>query len=362
MRRILSAGVAALIAAATLGSASAQTITYTVDCSKGQTISSAIERGDARQPLVVNVRGTCNEYVHITRNDVTLIGVSPGGAVHGPANAQPAIHIQADRVTLQDLDVSGGGTAVVVVGGPFLASMTKVVVHHPDSGAAVVVRQGELGLNDCTLMNAENGLQLGRGATARLTGVTEIRDNAGSGIYLSDNATVVLSAGPGGTPGTKILNNSQHGIQLENGSHATVNGAEIAGNLTGVRASASTVNVAGGVIKNNQEDGVFGDLGSTLLLQGNEIASNGTGVACRADCTMQIGGAEIHGNATHAVVVMLDSRAIFQAPETTATDNGSVDLWCGDEKSSVDGVPGRSYDGGVFFVGSVSDTCVGFAD
>jgi hypothetical protein len=99
-----------------------------------------------------------------------------------------------------------------------------------------------------------------------------------------------------------------------------------------------------------------------LVLQGNEIANNGTGVACRADCTMQIAGANIHDNATHAVVVMLDSRAIFQAPVTTAKPNGWVGLWCGDKKSSVDGVAGLSYDGGDFFDGSVSPTCVGFSD
>jgi len=77
---------------------------------------------------------------------------------------------------------------------------------------------------------------------------------------------------------------------------------------------------------------------------------------------MQIAGANIHDNATHAVVVMLDSRAIFQAPVTTAKPNGWVDLWCGDKKSSVDGVDGLSYDGGDFFAGSVSSTCVGFSD
>jgi hypothetical protein len=124
-----------------LGSASAQTITYTVDCSTGQTISSAIGRGDARRPLVITVRGTCNDNVHITRDEVTPVGVSPGGTVHGPANEQPATHIQADRVLLQDLDVSGGATAVVV-GGPFFASMTRAVVHRPAADVAVVVRQG----------------------------------------------------------------------------------------------------------------------------------------------------------------------------------------------------------------------------
>ena len=371
---------AALLAAGAVSSASAEPISYTVDCAKGQTIGAALERGDARKPLVVYVRGTCKEYVHITRDDVTLVGMAPGGAVNGPGNEAPAIHIQADRVLLQDLDVSGGAT-VVVVGGPFLASMTRVVAHHPATGAVIVVRQGELGLDGCTVTNGANGLQLGRGGTSRVIGGTEIRDNAGSGIYLSGNATVVVSAG------TKILNNGQHGIQLEDGSQGSASGTEIAGNRSGVLATASTLNLSGGNnIHDNREhgvvvqagaeaqvsnnsivangfNGVIGYMGAGLVLRGNEIAGNGqTGVYCRADCTLQISGANIHHNAHHAVLVMLGSRAFFNAPATTASGNGWYDLWCGDSETSVDGVDGLSVDGGDFFDGSVSASCTGFND
>jgi hypothetical protein len=353
-----------------------------VDCAKGQTIAAALARGDARKPLTVYLRGTCNEYVQITRDDVTLVGVPPGGAVRGPGNEAPAIYIQADRVFLQDLDVSGGATGVVV-GGPFLASMTKVVVHHPASGAAVVVRQGELGLDGCTLMNAGNGLQLARGGSARLIGGTEVRDNAGAGIYVSANSTL------GVTPETKILNNGFHGIQLEDGSHGSINGAEIAGNLSGVLATASTVNLAGGnrihdnrqhgvvaqagaeaLLTNNSifangKNGVIGYVGANLVLRGNEIDHNAeTGVYCRADCTLQVSGANIHDNMHHAVLVMLGSRAIFTSPVTKATGNGYfwADLWCGDSETSVDGVHGLSVDGDNYFDGTVDEACTGFDD
>lgn len=371
---------AALLAAGAVSSAAAEPIAYTVDCAKGQTIGAALARGDARKPLTVYVRGTCSEYVHVTRDDVTLVGIPPGGAVRGPGNEAPAIHIQADRVFLQDLDVSGGATAVVV-GGPFLASMTRVVVHHPASGAVVVVRQGELGLDGCTVTNGANGLQLGRGGSSRVLGGTEIRDNAGSGIYLSGNSTVVVGGG------TKILNNAQHGIQLEDGSQGGASGTEIAGNRSGVQATLSTVNLSGGnnihdnrehgvvvqagaeaVVSNNSIvanglNGVIGYMGAGLVLRGNDIAGNGeTGVYCRADCTLQISGANIHDNMHHAVLVMLGSRAFFGEPVTTAAGNGWEDLWCGDSETSVDGVDGLSVDGGDFFDGSVSAGCTGFDD
>jgi parallel beta-helix repeat protein len=381
MRRILLAGVTTLMATGMLGSASAQSITYTVDCSKGQTISSAIERGDARKSLVIVVRGTCNEYVAISRDDVTLRGdPGVGGAVNGPGSTAPAIFIAGARAYVEGLTVTGGANGILV-SGPFVASITNVEVRNPASGSAVVVRGGgDLSISGSTLMQANIGLQLLRGSSARVVGNTEIRDNTGSGVYVDLNSTVNVSGG------SKILANGGHGIDLENGSQGAISNSEIAGNRTGIVVSASGANIgANNLIHNNREhgvlaqaaatvgfsnntitynneNGVFGYLGSTLVLQGNEIANNGTGVACRADCTMQIAGANIHDNTNVAVSVMLDSRSIFMPPVTTAARNGWVDLWCGDKKSSVDGVDGLSYDGGDFFAGSVSSTCVGFSD
>jgi len=381
MRRIYFATLATLLAVGMLGSASAQILTLTVDCAKGGTISHALAQGDSRKPLVVVVRGTCNEYVAISRDDVTLRGdPGVGGAANGPGSAAPAILIEGDGAYIEGLTVTGGANGVLVEG-PVLASMTNVVVRNPASGNAVVVRGGgDLSITGCTLMQANRGLQIMRGGAVRVLGNTEIRENAGSGIYVDLNSIVNM------TGGSKILANGGHGIDLENGSEGTISNSEIAENSTGILVSASranifaknlirnnrehgvlaqaaaTVTVSNNTITHNNQNGVFGYLGSTLVLQGNDIAYNETGVACRADCTLQIAGANIHNNATHAVLVMLDSRAIFQGPVTTATPNGWVDLWCGDKKSSVDGVDGLSYDGGDFFDGSVSPTCVGFSD
>jgi hypothetical protein len=372
---------ATLLAAGVVGPVSAQNITSTVDCSKGQTIGAALQRGDARKPLTILVRGTCNEYVQIVRDDVTLKGAAPGGAVDGPGTAAPAVQIQANRVFLEDLLVTGGGNGVLL-GGPFLAFMTNVVVDSPASGSAALVRAGgDLNISGGVLTHANNGLQLGRGGSARLFGNAEIRENAGSGVYAGGNSTLVLAAG------TKILDNGQSGVQLEDGSQGSIIGSEISGNRNGILVSASEANVSGGsIISNNRENGVLaqsgatgfvtgntimnndtngvaGFLGSTLVLRGNEIAHNAeTGVYCRAQCTLQLAGANIHDNMHHAVLVMLGSRAIFQPPMTVATGNGWEDLWCGDRETSVDGVEGLSVDGGVFFSGSVSPNCTGFND
>ena len=70
MRRIAIAAAVALTAIGALPTASAQTNTFTVDCNRGQNIARALELGDFRKPLVVNVRGTCTEFVTITRANV----------------------------------------------------------------------------------------------------------------------------------------------------------------------------------------------------------------------------------------------------------------------------------------------------
>jgi hypothetical protein len=349
---------ATLLAAAVLGPASAQAITYTVDCSKGQSIGDALQRGDARKPLTLLIRGTCNEYVAIARDDVTLRGdPAGGGAVNGPGSAAPAILIESARTSIEELTVTGGASGILVAG-PFAGALTNVVVRNPAAGSAVVVRAGgDLSITGCTLMQASIGLQLMRGGSARVLGNTQIHANAGDGIYVDLNSSLNVSGG------TKVFANGSHGIELGNGSQGTITNSEISGNLSGIVVAASGARIGGGnLIVDNRGDGVVGYLGSTLVLQGNEIARNVTGVACRADCTLQIAGANIHDNASQAVVVMLGSTAIFAAPETHATGNGWVDLWCGDTESSVDGVDGLSVDGGDFFDGSVSPTCTGFSD
>ena len=73
MRRIVLATLTVLAAIGLFGNASAQTITYTVDC-KGDRRSPLLWTGGFSQPLVINLRGICREFVTITRANVTLRG------------------------------------------------------------------------------------------------------------------------------------------------------------------------------------------------------------------------------------------------------------------------------------------------
>ena len=68
--------------------------TVTVDCTRGESITQAVSGGSPGQgrekfnrgtdpdaPLIVMIRGTCNENVDIRRDKVTLQGESPGSGI-----------------------------------------------------------------------------------------------------------------------------------------------------------------------------------------------------------------------------------------------------------------------------------------
>ena len=100
-----------LTAVWTLPSASAQSNTFTVDCNRGQKIATALKLGDFRKPLVVNVRGTCSEFVTITRDRVTLRG-DPAAELVAPTQNTDLVTIEARDVTLENLTLTGGSYGV----------------------------------------------------------------------------------------------------------------------------------------------------------------------------------------------------------------------------------------------------------
>lgn len=375
----------AVAAVGLVGSASAQTATFFVDCNRGQTIASALRKGDQRQPVVVIVRGTCHEYVDIIRDGVTLRGDPDFGATISPppmSSPPPAITVRAERTAIEKLFVTGGSNGILVAG-PFVATLADVVVQAPASGDAVLVRGGaDVTISGGTLREASRGLHVARGATVRLFNNAEIRENAGPGILIQANSVVSASQ-------ATIVQNGSHGVQIESGSLGSFTNCRIAQNGpgtsgAGIAVSGATASVGGNsfieanggdgvvavagsvltvdnsTIRWNQRSGIGGYLGPTVVMHGNLVAENGgDGVYCRADCTLQIGvQARITANGSLGVSVMHGSRLILEGPPVAqpaadATGNlGDWDLWCGDTESSVDGFE--------WFVGRVSPSCTGF--
>ena len=370
--RTLGIIVATVLAAGVFGTASAQTITYAVDCSKGQKISSAIERGDARKPMLVLVRGTCNEHVSINRDDVTLRGQPGTGAtVSGPSPTTDTIVILKDAVNIEDLTVTGGFNGIRLQG-PSYAGVRNVLVRNTASNG-IIVRAGDIAIENSTVEHAGgSGLVLARGASARVFNNSHFQYNHFDGVFVQGNSTV-------GVNGGTVSDNGGRGIALDNGSQGTISNVEIFNNATGILVSTSQATVGGGnfihhnlehgvlaqagavlgvtgsKVQHNGLIGVFGYLGATVVMGGNEITDNGgTGVFCMNDCTLQISGERITRNGETGVSVQRRSTLIVLEPTTDASGNNWVDLWCGDKESSVDL--------GSNFIGTVDPACTGFDD
>jgi hypothetical protein len=399
MRRMILATAAALTAIGALPSASAQSNTFTVDCSRGQKLANALELGDFRKPLLINVRGTCREFVRITRASVTLRG-DPVAEIVAPDNLQDLVTVSADRVTLENLTLTGGLTGLAQEHAPtFVASN---VVIQDSSGVGVRVRVGDARLVTCSVQRSGGiGVSVVRGGSVTLSNGSLVLDSAGAGISATLHGVMSLN-------NSKVMRSGADGVVLGEGSRGNISGSEIldsraVGLNVGTSASASVINttisgsgtgdgpqgdgvmlwggaqahimganvivdnrdegidvagaasayINGARVAGNGGDGIMGYLGANLVLGNLVIEGNGAeGVSCHANCTAQMEKLSIHGNAGAGISLAFDSTLMLVGEPIDATGNGNWGLYCNDAESSVN-------DAGLV-IGGVSPTCTGF--
>lgn len=390
----LAAIAAAIFVSGMSAAVSPHTQSFTVDCSRGQTISSALEQGDSRKPMVLTIRGTCNENVLIGRDDVTLQGDPKTGAmVNGPSSTLPTISVNAARVVIDRLTVTGGGQGIQVQGLWSMAITNCQIQNTALSG--IYLRFGHARIVNNTIQNAgRNGVELTEGSAALLDN-NLIQYNTIAGVQAQGNSTVnargnTISAN--GSNGVALTLGSQgslngntitvngtdptirgNGILVVGGSQATISGNTISGNGTvsaeqssGVRVSGSNAQIAGGnvitnngragvlaelsvvtvlnnTITGNSDSGVIGFLGSTLNIGGGTISANsGDGVQLIANSTAQIvPGTTIQFNLRHGIELTASSKLwLSTGAPITVGGNAWYGLWCNDTESSVNDTSG----------------------
>jgi hypothetical protein len=405
MRRIILAVAVALTAVGALPAATVQSNTFTVDCNRGQRLATALEQGDLRKPVVINVRGTCREFVTITRDNVTLQG-DPAAYIDAPNGEADVINIGANGVSLRNLTLTGGFNGLRV-NGAFRSTVEKCVIQDA-RGNGMSVFVGDVRLMNSTLQRAGgNGVLVTRGGSVGLSDGSQVLNNAGAGIYARYNSTVIVS-------GTTIMRSSAEGIVLSGGSRGDISGSVIKENgavglNVGTGASASVINttisgngigdgpqgdgimlwggaqghIAGtsSIIDNRDEgidvagaasayvtgptegtrltvagnggDGIMGYLGANLVLGGLEIEGNGAaGVSCQSNCTAQMEDMSIHGNKAAGINLAFDSTLMLFGPAIDVTGNVPWDLYCHDAESSVNDMG--------LVTGTISEKCTGF--
>jgi hypothetical protein len=321
--------------------------TVEVNCSSGKTLAAALERS-GEGPLLVLVQGVCNETVVIERADVTLRGEA-GAAINGPDPALDALTIRADRVSIENLVVSGGRNGIVAEGAGNAVVRGTTVQSTGRTGILVVWGSGMLIDGSTVQSNPRDGVSA-EGSQLTLINST-VRQNARIGVLLSSATSARIGIDHANNPAAStITQNGSNGISINTGSGAivgnsniTFNGADLAttSGRFGITVNGASADIAGGnTIANNSGTGIFlrsatATIGvlvfgptSVNTLTGNGSPTSQGGVQAFLNSSLVIRDAVITGN--QGVGVILSTRSVAQILNTQVQGTASVGPGSGD--------------------------------
>jgi hypothetical protein len=176
-----------------------------VNCDKGQTLSKALERADPGD--TIRVSGTCAERVVVTTDRITIDG--QGSAI---------------------LDGGGGPltdfTAVVMINGARGVRIKGLTVRN-SPGDGILAQQGAAVTVEETITrgNASNGIAVGQGSTAELTGSAMTGNRVGLDVYTG--SSVVLRAA------VTIDLNSVNGVEINGEAVVEIRAADVTASNNG---------------------------------------------------------------------------------------------------------------------------------
>lgn len=374
----------------------------TVDCDAGRTIAGALTNPSS--PLVVTVRGTCNETVVIARDDVTLqADPLTGATVNGPDPNATTITVLGARVVIDGLTVTGGRNGISGAGASRLAIRncavqstggngivfsqgsngtvdTCTVQNNPRDGVAIITSSAATIINSTVSGNARTGIILSNGASGRI-GVNDanapagntISSNGGNGVHVTTHSSAFIGAntisGNGINPAS--LPFCCRGVFVFGASHAHLLGGNVVtghvGDGISVLASSLLIGPPGfdfpttNTISNNSGGGVNGFNGAALDIRNATIngnTGNGVTLSLRSSARMGAGGTvTVNNNTGHGILLTLGGGLFLQPPPVTVTGNGGFGLQCfGSESSFAGNTAGIGANG----AGAISPTCTGF--
>ena len=299
------------------GHVTSNPIACIVSCAKGETVASALALAPRTTAgLTITIRGTCVEAVDQLPGNVTLQGASSGDGLQAPAtSSNPVLGISGAGVTLDDLTISGGVTALWVHSGATVAGNNLVI---EGSSIGNVLANGIITLNSSTIEDSKgDGITARSGGFVFLNGGT-VRNNSrginiGSGSNLTANAGAVISDNIGGhgalvngslaVIAATIEGNSPDGVHLFNGGSALIAGAGVvrSNGLDGVSVMGGSVELDG-VISNNARHGIFvRDSGTAIIDDGGAVMSNAANGILVLDGTVQVGAGGVGGGAAGVI-------------------------------------------------------------
>jgi hypothetical protein len=310
--------------------------TMTVDCASGQTIADALNKGNTDQPLLVLIRGTCNESVRIERSDVTLSGeTGSDGTINGPDSSIDTVTVVANRVTIERLRVSGGRNGVTALG---LGLTLRDTTIQATGRNGISFANGAAGLVDhCVIRsNARDGIGV---ETSQATIInSDVSDNVRDGILVNSAGAARIGVDPRNDgAGNTIQRNGRNGINIVFSAAAIVAMNNVANNaLSGISVSNASADVWGGnEIKDNTGQGISARTAALQIgnppagfpttlntVSGNGSASAPGGISTFLGAAISIRDAVISEN--KGAGVLLNLRSTAQLTATTISDNRAI--------------------------------------
>jgi len=134
------------------GHVTSNPIACTVSCANGGTVSSALALAPRTTAgLTITIKGTCVEAVDHVPSNVTLQGASSGDGLQAPAaTSNPVLGISGAGITLDNLTISGGMTALLVHSGASAVGNNLVI---EASSSRNVLANGVITLNSSTIID-----------------------------------------------------------------------------------------------------------------------------------------------------------------------------------------------------------------
>ena len=298
------------------GHVTSNPIACTVSCGKGGKVASALALAPRTTTrLTITIVGTCVEAVDQVPGNVTLQGASSGDGFQAPdASSNPVLGISGAGVTLENLMISGGATALWVHSGATAIGNNLII---EGSSSRNVFANGTITLNSSTIEHSNgDGIDANSGGIVFLNGGTVRNNSRGvlvtSGSYLLATAGAVISDNAGlgvetngslAVVAATIEGNSVDGIQLFVGGNVYIASPGVVGSngRDGVRVNGGVVHVQG-VISNNAEYGIsVFNSGTAVLHTGAVVASNAANGVLVEDGTVQVGSGGVGGGAPGAI-------------------------------------------------------------
>jgi parallel beta-helix repeat protein len=212
--RVATAAATAFVCGSSLSAPASQSQTFTVDCAKGQTVSSALERGDERKPLVLIIKGTCNENVAINRDDVVLRGDPKQGATIDGASAANTITVRASRIHVDRLNVRGGNpNGIALLGGSNVEISNSDIQYAAGQGINVTGTSAVTIANCSVQHNTRAGIGVAQ-ASVEIAN-SRISFNSGAGVIGVWDASMAIS-------NSEIASNATSGVRAIRHSSVTV--------------------------------------------------------------------------------------------------------------------------------------------